>query len=244
MDGGEFLQGLYVPELGHCRFPSSERLVRVLGPVVEPAPGLLATLIADHLHRSSVGREPVRDDRRRPAITLLPAYVDAPCSASRNLNNSRHAVRYCRMSGLSSAACMRRGPFMRRQQSSDNLDYGGGMRRSPRVSGSMVIVPGSERLLASVAPQYAYPPFIRPDPSACVIRTSIPLTAGATFRGWGPSVWRRLSARPAVGHSPPGSKPAGSGRIVEARSCVQASLGPIQEKWRCPTPFALLLPRI
>ncbi len=95
------------------------------------------------------------------------------------------------------------------------------------LSGSMVIVPGSERLLASVARQYAYPPFIRPDPSACVIRTPIPLTAGATFRGWGPSVWRRLSARPAVGHSPPGSNPAGSGRIGEARSCVQASLAPV-----------------
>ena len=122
---------------------------------------------------------------------------------------------------------IRRGPFMRRQQSSDKLDYGGGMRRSPRVSGSMVIVPGSERLLASVARQYAYPPFIRPDPSACVIRTPIPLTAGATFRGWGPSVWRRLSARPAVGHSPPGSNPTGSGRIGEARSCVQASLAPV-----------------
>ncbi len=31
-----------------------------------------------------------------------------------------------------------RGPFMRRQQSSGKVDYGVGMRRSPRVSGSMV----------------------------------------------------------------------------------------------------------
>ena len=36
------------------------------------------------------------------------------------------------------AAFMRRGPFMRRQQSSDKLDYGVGIRRSPRVSRSMV----------------------------------------------------------------------------------------------------------
>ena len=35
-------------------------------------------------------------------------------------------------------AFMRRGPFMRRQQSSDKLDYGVGIRRSPRVSRSMV----------------------------------------------------------------------------------------------------------
>ena len=27
VDGGEFLQGLDVPEFGHCSFPSSERLV-------------------------------------------------------------------------------------------------------------------------------------------------------------------------------------------------------------------------
>ena len=56
MDGGEFLQGFYVPEPGHCPFPSSERLVRVLGPVVEPAPAGLGGRIADHSHRSPVGR--------------------------------------------------------------------------------------------------------------------------------------------------------------------------------------------
>jgi hypothetical protein len=27
MGGGEFLEGLYIPEPGHCSFPSSERLV-------------------------------------------------------------------------------------------------------------------------------------------------------------------------------------------------------------------------
>ena len=36
MNGSKFLQGLYVPEISHCPFPSSERLVRVLGPVVKP----------------------------------------------------------------------------------------------------------------------------------------------------------------------------------------------------------------
>ena len=56
MDGGEFLQGLYVPEPGNCPFPSSERLVRVLGPVVEPAPAGPGGRIADHSHRSPVGR--------------------------------------------------------------------------------------------------------------------------------------------------------------------------------------------
>ena len=55
MDGGEFLQGLYVPEPGHCRFPSSKRLVRVLGPVVEPTTAGPGGRIADHSHRSPVG---------------------------------------------------------------------------------------------------------------------------------------------------------------------------------------------
>ena len=49
-------------------------------------------------------RRAIDDDKPGP-------YVDALCSASRNLNNSRHAVRYCPVSGLSSAACMRRGPI-------------------------------------------------------------------------------------------------------------------------------------
>ena len=71
----------------------------------------------------------------------------------------------------------------------------------------------SRRFRGLICHRRSHPSFIRPDPSACVIRTPIPLTAGATFRGWGTSVWRRLSARPAVGHSPPGSNPAGSCRI-------------------------------
>ena len=42
MDGGEFLQSLYIPKSGHYPFPSSERLVRVLGSIVEPSFVLLA----------------------------------------------------------------------------------------------------------------------------------------------------------------------------------------------------------
>ena len=80
MDGSKFLQGLYVPEIGHCRFPSSERLVRVLGPVIEPTTAGPGGRIADHSHRSPVGRKPVRDDRSRPAITLHRAFQKPECS--------------------------------------------------------------------------------------------------------------------------------------------------------------------
>ena len=48
MNGGEFLQGLYIPEFGQCPFPSSERLVRVLGPVVEPTTAGLGVRITNH----------------------------------------------------------------------------------------------------------------------------------------------------------------------------------------------------
>ena len=51
MGGGEFLQGLYVPEPRHRSFSSSERLVRILGSIVEPPTALLIGSIADYLHR-------------------------------------------------------------------------------------------------------------------------------------------------------------------------------------------------
>ncbi len=45
--GGEFLQGLYMSEIRHRAFSSSERLMRVLGPIVEPSTALLISDIAD-----------------------------------------------------------------------------------------------------------------------------------------------------------------------------------------------------
>ena len=54
MDGGEFLQGLDVSEPRHRPFPSSERLVRVLGPVVEPTTAGLGVRITDHRQRRPI----------------------------------------------------------------------------------------------------------------------------------------------------------------------------------------------
>ena len=70
MDGGEFLQGLDVPEPGHRPFPPSKRLVRVLGPVVKPASAFLPSRISERLHRSRIGSKPVGNDWPRPAIAL------------------------------------------------------------------------------------------------------------------------------------------------------------------------------
>ncbi len=41
MGGGEFLQGLYIPELRYRSFSSPERLVGILGSIVEPPTALL-----------------------------------------------------------------------------------------------------------------------------------------------------------------------------------------------------------
>ena len=54
VDGGEFLQGLDVSEPRHRPFPSSERLVRVLGPVIEPTTAGLGVRITDHLQRRPI----------------------------------------------------------------------------------------------------------------------------------------------------------------------------------------------
>ncbi len=70
MGGGKLLKGLHVPELRHCSFSSSERLVGILSPIVEPTAALLIGSIADYLHRRSVRSKPVGYDRPRPAVTL------------------------------------------------------------------------------------------------------------------------------------------------------------------------------
>ncbi len=59
MGGGEFLQGLYISELRHRSFSSPERLVGILGSIVEPPTALLIGGIADYLHRRSVRPKPV-----------------------------------------------------------------------------------------------------------------------------------------------------------------------------------------
>ncbi len=54
VDGGEFLKGLHIPEPRHRPLSSSERLMRVLSPIVEPALALLRRGIPDRHHRSPV----------------------------------------------------------------------------------------------------------------------------------------------------------------------------------------------
>ncbi len=54
MGDGEFLQGLYIPEPRHRSFSSSERLVGILGSIVEPPTANLIGSNADHLHRRSI----------------------------------------------------------------------------------------------------------------------------------------------------------------------------------------------
>ena len=62
MDGGKFLQGLYIPEPCHRTLSSPERLVRIFGTIVKPAPTLLNSGIANNVHRRPVRPEPVGHD--------------------------------------------------------------------------------------------------------------------------------------------------------------------------------------
>ena len=54
MDGGKILEGAGVPELGHRFFSPSERLVRILCPIVKPAAAFLAGWATDNPHRRTV----------------------------------------------------------------------------------------------------------------------------------------------------------------------------------------------
>jgi hypothetical protein len=63
MDCGEFLQTSHAAEPEHGQLPPSERKVRALDPVVEPATCLLAICRPYLFQRRTPGREPVDDDR-------------------------------------------------------------------------------------------------------------------------------------------------------------------------------------
>ncbi len=64
VDGGEFPQCRYIAELRHRCFSSSERLVCVFSPIVEPPAALPIGGIADCLHRRSVRTKPAGYHRR------------------------------------------------------------------------------------------------------------------------------------------------------------------------------------
>lgn len=70
MDPGEFLQGFHSAEPVHGPLSSSEGKVRILGPVVQPAPGLLTIGGADLFEGGALGAQPVGDDGACPAVPL------------------------------------------------------------------------------------------------------------------------------------------------------------------------------
>ena len=58
MDGSEFLQGLDVSEPHHRSFPSSERLMGMLGSIVEPSSTVLTLQDANLFHRGAMAGWP------------------------------------------------------------------------------------------------------------------------------------------------------------------------------------------
>jgi hypothetical protein len=70
LDGGEHFHRLHVPKLYHCSHASSEREMAVLGPIVQPAAGLLAVQISKFTHRSRVRFDSIGHDGFGLAVTL------------------------------------------------------------------------------------------------------------------------------------------------------------------------------
>jgi len=70
VDGGKLLRSLDVPELRHCTLPSSKRVMRAFGSVIEPTPTPLSFIDADHLYGGAVGAKPIRNNCLRLAIAL------------------------------------------------------------------------------------------------------------------------------------------------------------------------------
>ena len=70
MNGGKLLQTSHAPEAGHGTFSSSERLMRILGTIVQSATSHLPVGIADFLHRGAIGAELVGHDMFGPAVVF------------------------------------------------------------------------------------------------------------------------------------------------------------------------------
>ena len=62
VDGGEHLQTSHAPEPLDRPFSSSERQVRVLRPIVQPAARLLAVARAELLEGCAIGAAPIGDE--------------------------------------------------------------------------------------------------------------------------------------------------------------------------------------
>jgi hypothetical protein len=79
MGGSEFLQGLYIPEPGHCTFSSPEWLMLVFGPVVQPSTADLVGGIADYTHGRPIRSEPIRNDHLGQTISFHGLLQESQC---------------------------------------------------------------------------------------------------------------------------------------------------------------------
>ena len=70
MNGGEFLKTSHAPETKHPPLSSSERQVRILCPIVQPAAGFLTIRRPDFLQSRTIGAQLVRDEYVWTAMPL------------------------------------------------------------------------------------------------------------------------------------------------------------------------------
>jgi hypothetical protein len=78
MGSGKLLESFHVSELRHRSFSSSERLVGILSPIVEPPTALLIDGIAHYFHCRTVGAKPVSHDRTWIATGCVDVQQGAP----------------------------------------------------------------------------------------------------------------------------------------------------------------------
>ena len=81
MDGDEFLQTSQLPEVLHRPLPSSERQMRILGAIVQPAPSFPPVRIANFLNSSTVGAQFVSNDSIRSAVASHCILYKLQCSS-------------------------------------------------------------------------------------------------------------------------------------------------------------------
>ena len=88
VDCGKGLQTSHSTEAKHRAFSSSERLMRVLGAVVQPPPRSQLAYRAEFAERGAVGREPIRHDLFRPTVAShrFPEHLQCSALASSHRN--------------------------------------------------------------------------------------------------------------------------------------------------------------
>ena len=82
MDRSKFLWGLCTPEFCHRTLSSAERLMGVLGPIIEPAAGFMVLLDGVYSHSSPIRSKAIRNNLLRVPVSLHHSPQESECGLS------------------------------------------------------------------------------------------------------------------------------------------------------------------